>query len=196
MTPRTGTVSGVERGEALAVEVGTRIGDLRRRRGWSMSEMARRAGLGKATLSELEAGRRNPTLETLYAVTSAMGLPLSAVIPGPAAEHAEGDPASSGPVVSGQAVDAVLLERFDDASMVTEVYRVRIRAGVRHVSAAHAPGVREYLTVHTGVAEVGDPADPLVIPAGRHGSWDAWTPHLYAAGEQPAEGVLLVRYPA
>lgn len=75
-------MSDVEPGEAPAidagapaVEVGARVGELRRR-GRSLSEMARRAGLGKATLSELEAGRRNPTPETLYAVTSAMGLPL------------------------------------------------------------------------------------------------------------------------
>jgi len=179
--------------EALAVEVGARVSELRRRHGWSLSEMARRAGLGKATLSELEAGRRNPTLETLYALTSAMGLPLSAVIPG--AEHHEQGVVSPAPVVSGRAVDAVLLERFDDVGVVTELYRLRIRPGVRQISAGHAPGVREYLTVYAGVAEVGDPADPLVIPAGRHGSWDATTPHLYAARDVPVEATLLIRYP-
>lgn len=177
--------------EALAVEVGARVGELRRRRGWSLSEMARRAGLGKATLSELEAGRRNPTLETLYALTSAMGLPLSAVIPG-GERREQGVPS---PVVSGRAVDALLLERFDDVGVVTELYRLRIRAGVRQISPGHAPGVREYLTVYAGVAEVGDPDDPLVIPAGRHGSWDATTPHLYAAQDEPVEATLLIRYP-
>lgn len=200
MPVRSGTVSDVETGEAsavdavaLAVEVGARVGELRRQRGWSLSEMARRAGLGKATLSELEAGRRNPTLETLFALTSAMGLPLSAVIPGGERRH-QGGP-SPAPVVSGSAVDALLLERFDDAGMITELYRLRIRAGVRQISPGHAPGVREYLVVYAGVAEVGDPDDPIVIPAGGHASFDATAPHVYATRDDPVDATLLIRYP-
>ncbi|MFD0664544.1 helix-turn-helix domain-containing protein [Thermocatellispora tengchongensis] len=169
-----------------------------------MSELARRAGLGKATLSELEAGRRNPTLETLFAVTSAMGLPLSAVIPRADAEGGWMDepaakPGAVGavaPEVSGAAVDAVLLERFRDAGMVTEVYRVRIRPGARQESPAHAPGVREFLTVFAGVAEVGALGAPLLVRAGEHASWDASVPHGYAAaGAEPVEGTLVMRYP-
>ncbi|SDR19256.1 helix-turn-helix domain-containing protein [Thermostaphylospora chromogena] len=179
--------------ETLAAEVGARIAELRRRRGWSLSEVARRAGLGKATLSELEAGRRNPTLETLFAVTAAMGFPLSAAIPGPASGDGVIEPS---PEVSGRAVDAVLLERFDDADAITEIYRVRIRAGARQVSPAHAPGVREYLIVFSGTAEVGAVDAPFLVTAGEHGGWDASVPHVYAARGGPVEATLVMRYPA
>ena len=47
-----------------------RLRALREERGISLSTLARLAGVGKATLSGLENGTRNPTLETLYAVTA------------------------------------------------------------------------------------------------------------------------------
>lgn len=41
----------------------------------SAAELARRAGLSKATLSGLEAGRANPTIETLDALARVLAVP-------------------------------------------------------------------------------------------------------------------------
>ena len=60
--------------------VGRRVRALREDRGLSLSALARLAGVGKATLSGLENGTRNPTLETLYAITAQLGVPLAAVL--------------------------------------------------------------------------------------------------------------------
>jgi transcriptional regulator with XRE-family HTH domain len=46
--------------------------------GYSQSELARRAGLAKQTLSSIEAGDANPTVVTLAAIAEALGIPLSA----------------------------------------------------------------------------------------------------------------------
>ncbi|WP_344749798.1 helix-turn-helix transcriptional regulator [Streptosporangium vulgare] len=48
---------------------------LREERGISLSALARAAGVGKATLSGLENGTRNPTLDTLWAITTELGVP-------------------------------------------------------------------------------------------------------------------------
>jgi transcriptional regulator with XRE-family HTH domain len=50
---------------------------LRRERGYSQSELARRAGLAKQTLSSIEAGEANPTVLTLTAVAGAIGVPVA-----------------------------------------------------------------------------------------------------------------------
>ncbi len=57
-----------------------RIRRLRTARGWSMSSLAARAHLGKATLSEIESGQRNPTLETLYAIAAQLQIGLSELL--------------------------------------------------------------------------------------------------------------------
>lgn len=67
----------------LNEDVGRRLRALRQDMDVSLSELSRRSGVGKGTLSELESGRRNPTLETLYALTTALGRPLSAVLSDP-----------------------------------------------------------------------------------------------------------------
>ncbi|MFF4291683.1 hypothetical protein ACFY0R_41385, partial [Streptomyces sp. NPDC001633] len=98
--------------------------------------------------------------------------------------------------ISGRAVSAVLIERFEDAAAVTEVYRARIRAGAVQTSAAHAPGTREHLTVLHGTARVGEVSGPLVAGPGDHVEWAADVAHLYCAPSGDVEAILIVRHPA
>ncbi|WP_377268818.1 helix-turn-helix domain-containing protein [Peterkaempfera sp. SMS 1(5)a] len=176
--------------EPYAAEIGRRIRQLRTRRGLSLSELALRAGVGKATLSGLEAGTRNPTVETLYAITAQLAVPLAAVLVDPAARRPE-PPAA----VHGTAVTATLLETFTDGPVITELYRLRIRPGRVQTSPAHPLGATEYLTVFSGTARVGPATAPLVVPPGGHVSWVSDVPHIYAT--ETAEDVhasLVIRH--
>ncbi|MCD0451527.1 helix-turn-helix domain-containing protein [Actinocorallia sp. API 0066] len=178
-------------GPAFAAEIGRRLRALRQARGLSLSELAHRARVGKATLSALEAGTRNPTVETLYAITAQLDVPFAALLTDPA-------PAPPAPVlpVHGKAVTALLLETFEDASHTTELYRLHIRPGRRQISPAHPEGVTEYLTVFQGTALVGPPDAPLTLPPGSHASWVSDTPHLYAtATPEEVHASLLIRHP-
>ena len=62
------------------IAVGARIRALRTERGLSLSSLASEAGIGKGSLSELETGRRNPTLDTLYALAGPLGVPLASLV--------------------------------------------------------------------------------------------------------------------
>src|ERR1700761_4661682 len=55
----------------------------RARTGLSLTELAKRAGVAKSTLSQLENGTGNPSLETLWAIGTALGVPLSRLIDPP-----------------------------------------------------------------------------------------------------------------
>ncbi|GAB2834834.1 XRE family transcriptional regulator [Actinocorallia aurea] len=174
---------------AFAAGIGRRIRALRGVRGLSLSELAQRAGVGKATLSALEAGTRNPTIETLYAIAAQLDVPLAALLTDPG-------PHAAVPPVHGAAVTAELLETFEDAAWTTELYRLRILPGRRQISPAHPVGVTEHLTVFQGTALVGPPEGPLTVPAGAHASWTSDTPHLYAtATSEEVHAALLIRHP-
>lgn len=176
----------------LNEDVGRRLRTLRRERDLSLSELSRRSRVGKGTLSELESGTRNPTLETLYALATALGLPLSAVLSDPLPTDGRG-PAPAG--VSGSAVTAVLLERYEDGAAVTDVFRISIRAGAVQESEAHVPGTHESLMVLTGTAVVGPPDDTRTAGPGASAHWRADAPHVYGAPDGDVEGVLFVRSP-
>ncbi|WP_200208820.1 helix-turn-helix domain-containing protein [Micromonospora coerulea] len=166
--------------------VGPRVRALREERGMSLSTLARLAGVGKATLSGLENGTRNPTLETLYAVTAQLGVPLTAVLSGPAET----------PTVRGAAVGATLLEVFSDTDATYELYRMRVSPGPAQLSPAHQSGVTEHVTVFSGVLRAGPVDAPLTAGPGGYLRWTSDVPHSYAAdGDEQVRASLLLRYP-
>jgi transcriptional regulator with XRE-family HTH domain len=65
--------------DAVAREVAANIARLRRQRGWSGAELARRAGVDAGTVANVEAGG-NATLATLTAIADAFELPLRLVL--------------------------------------------------------------------------------------------------------------------
>ena len=151
----------------------------------SLSELARAAGIGKATLSGLEHGTRNPTLETLYAVAGALGVPLTALV-----REQHGEP------VRGSAVTATLLEVFDEPGVTFELLRMRVPAGRRAaLAAACARGDRARHGVGGGLRA--GPADaPLVAGPGEHIAWAADVPHVYGTvGPDEVVATLLIRTP-
>ncbi|MEV4417164.1 XRE family transcriptional regulator [Catellatospora sp. NPDC049609] len=171
--------------EPGAEGVGARLRRLREQAGISLSELARRANVGKATLSGLENGTRNPTLETLWSVTAALGVPITALL----TDQQSG-------VVRGSAVEATLLQVFDDGPVTYELYRMVIPPGPAQASPAHHAGVTEHITVFSGLLLAGPADAPLTAGPGEHITWRSDVPHVYAAvGDQPVQASLLIRYP-
>jgi transcriptional regulator with XRE-family HTH domain len=62
---------------AFCAALGKTIRSERKRHGWSQEELAERAELNRAYVTELESGRRTPNLDTLLRVSRALGLRLS-----------------------------------------------------------------------------------------------------------------------
>ncbi len=56
----------------------------RTRSGLTLSELAKRAGIAKSTLSQLEAASGNPSMETIWALAVALGVPFGALVEPPA----------------------------------------------------------------------------------------------------------------
>src|SRR5215470_7804561 len=60
--------------------LGTNLRARRDEQGISLSELARRSGIAKGTLSQLESGAGNPTIETVFSLSNALGIPVSALL--------------------------------------------------------------------------------------------------------------------
>lgn len=64
--------------EAISVDVGDRLRELRQERGMSMRALARESGLSANALSMIERGRTSPSVSTLYKLAEAMEIPITA----------------------------------------------------------------------------------------------------------------------
>ncbi|MCL8025241.1 helix-turn-helix domain-containing protein [Nocardioides bruguierae] len=147
---------------------GARVRALRTERGLSLSALAAAAGVGKATLSQLESGQRNPTLDTLYALAGPLGVPLVALVDAGTDE------------VSDDALHTRRLHVQTDADRVTEVYLIRLRPGGERTSPAHAAGAVEQLTVLSGTGRLTSAAGVQDLGPGVHVAFAGDAPHAYA----------------
>jgi transcriptional regulator with XRE-family HTH domain len=63
------------------VDVGSRVGrrarEHRLRRGWVLEELARKASLSKAYISQIETGKASPSLQSADRLAQALGVPLT-----------------------------------------------------------------------------------------------------------------------
>ncbi|WP_090931513.1 helix-turn-helix domain-containing protein [Nonomuraea jiangxiensis] len=166
--------------------VGDRLRQLRQARGVSLTELANRAGIDRVTLSDVETGATNPTLKMLWAITAQLGVPIGAILDAPPEPQ----------IMRGTAMEAELLEAFEDAYVTYELYRVRVPPGLTQTSPAHHEGVTEHVTVFTGTLSAGPIREPLTAGPGDHISWRSDVPHGYRAhGPDVVRATLLMRYP-
>ena len=107
----------------------------------------------------MERGDGNPTLDTLYALADALGVPLAALLErAPASVVVR---AGEGAHVEGAALDAHLIDRFERPGVFGELYAIRFHVGEVRSAPPHPFGVEERLHVHGGRVRVG-PADAVV----------------------------------
>lgn len=175
-----------DRNRSLRSAVARRITALRLERGLSLSALAARAGIGKGTLSELEAGTRNPTLETLYALAGPLDVPLTGLLG-----------VGTGSSASDDVVDARLLTvRTHDDGGTTEVFWLTIAEQGTRTSPPHRPGTVEHFRVVRGVARVGPRRAEQLVAAGESLSWSGDIEHGYGSASGITEGVLTIETPA
>ncbi|MFT4128318.1 MAG: XRE family transcriptional regulator [Gordonia sp. (in: high G+C Gram-positive bacteria)] len=173
------------RSAELSALIGERLRTARAVRGLPLAALARQAGIGKGSLSEIENGTRNPNLSTLYALAGALGVPLSWLL----AERAGAEVRSPG-------ITARLLDSTTSDGVTIEVYLLRLDPGPPHRSRPHGPTVTEHFLVTRGRARVGRQGGEITLGVGEATTWTADTDHGYqVVGDEAVEAVLVMRWP-
>lgn len=179
---------------ALVEVVAANIRALRGQRGLSLTELAHKAGVGKATLSNLESGNANPSIETLWAVAAALGVSFSQLIE-PRAPEVRVVRAGEG--IRVDAEDVVMRATLLTSShrrVAFELYSLELEPGATRDAAAHTPGVVEHVLVTSGRLRVGPEEAPVELGAGDLASFAADDRHGYEALEPGTCAVLLMEY--
>lgn len=181
--------------DALVATVAGAVRKHRERAGLSLSELAAAAGVAKSTLSQLEAGRANPSIETLWAVAKALGVPFGQLI----------EPLSPDVRVvrAGQGVRVQAATSPYEAELLLsanrrgafELYRLSADPGpVRHAE-AHTRGVVEHVLVLEGGLRVGPPGQAVELGPGDLASFDGAAPHIYETLVPGTRALLVMDYP-
>jgi transcriptional regulator with XRE-family HTH domain len=143
--------------------------------------VARRAGIAKSTLSQLESGTGNPSLETLWAICVALDTPFARLLdpPRPQVQVIRAD---EGPTVAAAHADyqATLLSACPPGAR-RDVYRIDAEPGHARASDPHMPGVLEHVTLSAGRALVGVAGQPVELGPGDYICYPGDLPHVFQA---------------
>ncbi|MEU4190518.1 XRE family transcriptional regulator [Kribbella sp. NPDC026611] len=173
--------------------LGANLRAARDEQGISLSELARRSGIAKGTLSQLESGTGNPTIETVFSLSNALGVPVSALLTESTGSDVVLVRSADVEVLPGDAIDLRLLRRLEHPGGLFEIYNQEFRPDAAQHSEGH-PGTEHHIvlsgrlrvTTRNRVEELG-PGDYLAFRAA--------APHGYEAVDGPVRSVLLLEYP-
>jgi transcriptional regulator with XRE-family HTH domain len=168
---------------------------MRRQRGLSLSALGREAGVSKATLSGLERGNGNPSIDTVWLLARALNVPFGALFEDTSHDEVTVTRLDEAQVVSAEGgfTGRRLLTR--DGRGRTELYVLDLERDVRRDAAAHPPGVVEHVIVMKGRVDVGPDGDATVLAPGDCVSFPADRPHHYHARPGPARLLSFTEYP-
>jgi transcriptional regulator with XRE-family HTH domain len=147
----------------------------------SLSALAAKAGLAKSTLSQLEGGKGNPNVETLWALATALGIPFSSLFEAASAHGALIRAAEGVSIASSQSdFTAVLLDKCPPDRR-RDLYRVLLKPGAARQSDAHPRGTVELAFLCSGRVRLG-PLDAVEdIGPGDYYRYSGDAAHIYEA---------------
>ncbi|MCM6777679.1 XRE family transcriptional regulator [Nocardia sp. CDC159] len=166
----------------------------RARSGMSLTEVARRAGVAKSTLSQLESGTGNPSIETLWALCVALGIPFSRLLD-PPRPQVQVIRASEGPVLaSAHANYHVTLLAASPPNARRDIYLVSAEPGQPRESEPHLHGEIEHVILAAGRALVGPADAPVELRPGDYIRYPGDQPHMFEALEPGTWGIQASEY--
>ena len=187
--------------EVGAAELTRRVADnlrrLRKQRELSLDDLAARSGVSRASLSQIETCKTNPTIAILWKIAAGLGVPFAALLGEATVER----------VRTLRKGDAQVLRSADGrmesrplmpagASPQVECYELRLAPRGVAPSEAHAKGTAECLIVLTGILRLHVADQVYELAAGDSVYFEADVPHAYEnPGRTEARYHNVILYP-
>lgn len=181
----------------LCLALGHNLRRLRTRQGHSLERLAKLSGVSRAMLSQVETGKSAPTINLLWKIATALGVPFATLL-------------------DSQKVQGTVVLRHDDAKILAssdgcftsralfpfdgerKVEFYELRLAPRHVeqAEAHAPGTIENIVVARGELEIRPGREaPVTLGEGDAIVFEADIAHSYRnTGDGEVVAYLVMTY--
>ena len=187
-----------------ASKVGSRLRTERERLGISLRELARRVGVSPSLVSQIELDRVNPSVSTLYALVTELGMTMSDVFGDAAGEnrvvrrlHEESGLAERPEtrlvlnLASGVRWERLTSQDDPDVEFLYVVYPVGAASCPEDALTTH--GGKEYGYVSSGTLGVRVGFEEYELGPGGSIAFDSTSPHrLWAIGREPVHAIWVV----
>jgi transcriptional regulator with XRE-family HTH domain len=183
--------------------VGSRLRAQREQLGMSLRELARRVGVSPSLVSQIELDRVNPSVSTLYALVTALGMTMSDVFDDPPrtepirrlrggdglAQRPETRPVLN--LATGVRWERLTRDADRDVEFLYVVYAVGSASCEEDALMTH--GGKEYGYVISGTLGVRVGFDEYELGPGASIAFNSSSPHrLWAIGDEPVHAIWVV----
>lgn len=160
-------------------QVGPRLRALRHQRGWTLEELAERAEMSPSTLSRLESGKRQASLELLLPLTKQLGVRIDDLL----TQHTR-DPRVRRPEIRR---DGHVIVPLAPEGAAVKTYKITFPPAREEPQLKTHEGY-EWLYVLSGKLRLRLGERDLTLVRGEAAEFDTRIPHaLWAAGGKPAQ---------
>ena len=166
----------------------------RERHGISLTELARRAGIAKSTLSQLESGTGNPSVETLWALAVVLDVPFSRLVDPPAAPVQVLRAGEGIAIQSERAPFSGTLLAACPPGARRDLHVIAGEPGPARAADSHIPGTTEHLIVTSGRWRAGPVGGEVELGVGDYARFPGDRPHTYEALSPGCTAVLVMEY--
>ncbi|WP_437333088.1 helix-turn-helix domain-containing protein [Sorangium sp. So ce394] len=165
---------------ALTGIVGANLRRLRTKRGLSLERLAKASSVSRAMLSQIELGQSTPTINVLWKIARALGVPFSALISDQSIGGTALIPAARAKVLTSHDGSFTSRALFPfDVPRTVEFYELKLAPLATEQADPHPPGTLENLVVTTGTLEMIVGAERHLLATGDAILFEADVPHQY-----------------
>ncbi len=168
----------------------------------TLSALAEQAGVAKSTVSLIERGQGNPSIDTVWALAAALGVPFASLFhdepPARDVTVVRADDASLVAIdQAGLETDGLIIRHLltRTGGALIEIYTLTLDEGAVRHAGAHVAGLFEHLTIVAGTVEISTDAFTEVVSEGDLISFRADRPHTYRVIKGPVRFVSVHEYP-
>lgn len=166
----------------------------RESRGFSLGTLSQMAGISKTSLSKIETGQGNPSLEVLNRIANALNVPVGALFGEEKLPQVYIIRRGVGQVVTSDSGLSSRTLLVDGRSHRMSIYEVHLPAQAIYRALPHLPGTQEFLLCLEGDIRLGPEEQEVHLQPGDAICFAADLPHTYSS-ISGAKALLVMQYP-
>lgn len=163
----------------LNLIIGNKLKHIRSERNLSLNEMAKLTCVSKGMLGQIERGQSNPTVSTLWKISTGLKVSFSLFID----ENQDDLNVISQNDISPIIEDNSRMKLYPifpfDVNKGFEIFTIELEPECNHISPPHNDGVEEYIIVTEGKIEIDINDKKFLLEKGNSIRFMANTPHTY-----------------
>lgn len=170
--------------------IGNALRKLRFDRDLTLEEASKLTGVSKAMLGQIERGESNPTVSTLWKISSGLKISFSELLSSQTSDLDPIDIQKLDPVYESDGkMELYTVFPFDPISGF-EYFYIKLKPGAKHVSSPHKNAKEEFIVLTQGELELEIKGEEILLQAPAAIKFNAGEEHVYSNPSQEEESIF------